>query len=533
MNKIAAYLNEHLLGEVSGAKSIRKAYSTDGSVLSIAPEIVAFPRLTSDIRKIARFTWQLAEKGHGVPVTIRGFGGDTTGGAIGKGIVIDTTRHLDSIIQVATKDKLVHVQAGISLDVLNTTLKWQGLSLAGSEQRGLRQISVGGAIAGDSFGIDGSIADSIEKLEVILANGDVIETGKLSKREVNKKLGLQTFEGEIYRKIEGLFEDNEALIATLADNPQRENTGYRRIAEVRSKDGSINLTPLFIGSQGTLGIISEAVLRTEFFSQDDIQVAITAPSLQDARDLADKLAPIQPSELTIYDGELLRRAVKQGSKFSILGSVEQLGAVVYVRFGDLSERAQNHKFKKLRKVLGKSPAGMVSSLEQDSDGFTPLTTIRQTLDLGSGDDTVALPVLDGASIPANRQEEFEGALRDLAHRHHVDLPLIQNALRGTYSIFPLLKLDTVSDKQKLFKLMSDYAVLVNHCGGAFITEGAEGRLKANAAWSVLSEEEMRLYTQIRHIFDPFATLNPGVKQKAELRTLVAALRTSYDSASVL
>src|SRR6218665_3520152 len=120
MNKIAAYLNEHLLGEVSGAKSLRKAFSTDASVLAIAPEIIAFPRVTNDIRKIARFTWQLAEKGHVVPITVRGFGGDTTGAAIGRGILIDTTKHLNSIVQIAVKDKLAHVQAGTSLDTIET-----------------------------------------------------------------------------------------------------------------------------------------------------------------------------------------------------------------------------------------------------------------------------------------------------------------------------------------------------------------------------------------------------------------------------
>ena len=115
MNKIASYLNQHLLGEVTSAKSILKRYSTDGGVLAVDPEIVAFPRITTDIRKIARFTWQLAEKGHIVGLTARGFGGDVTGAAIGKGIVIDMSKQYDAILEVAVKDKLVHAQAGAPL----------------------------------------------------------------------------------------------------------------------------------------------------------------------------------------------------------------------------------------------------------------------------------------------------------------------------------------------------------------------------------------------------------------------------------
>ena len=87
------------------------------------------------IRKIARFTWQLAEKGHTVGVTVRGFGGDTTGAAIGKGIVVDTSRQLNGIIEIAAKDKLIHLQPGASLSVVEEALKWQGLALPGASHR--------------------------------------------------------------------------------------------------------------------------------------------------------------------------------------------------------------------------------------------------------------------------------------------------------------------------------------------------------------------------------------------------------------
>ncbi len=533
MSKIAGYLNEHILGEVSSAKSLRKKYSTDGSILSIAPEIIAFPRVTNDIRKVARFTWQLAEKGHVVPMTVRGFGGDTTGAAIGKGVVLDTSVHLKDIIQVGVKDKLVHVQPGISLEEVNTVLKWQGLTLPGALSHVSKQVSVGGAISTDSVGANGSVADNIDRLEVVLANGDVIETGKVSRREISKKLGLQTFEGEIYRKLEGLLEDNEALIKQLAEDTTRDNTGYKRISEVRGKDGSFNLTPLFIGSQGTLGIISEVVLKTGFYSQDETHALIVADSIQTARDLSERLAELGPDELTIYDGTLLRRAAKQGAKFAAIGSVDQVGAVIYLRFNDFKDRIQNQKLKKLKKLLSKINMGMVDSTERDVYDFKAVTNVIQTTQYGATDEHISVPLIDGAYIPSNRREEFEIALGELAAKHHIELPVVMNVFAGTYDIYPILKLDSVGDKQKLFKLMADYAVVVDRCGGAFTSDGAEGRLKANAAWAVLDEAQVALYEQVRKIFDPFGTLNPGVKQKGDLRTLVAALRSTYDTASAV
>ena len=533
MNKIAVYLNEHLLGEVSSAKSLRKKFSTDASVLTLTPEIIAFPKVTNDIRKVTRFTWQLAEKGHTVGITARGLGGDTTGASIGKGIIINTSTYLRNVLQVAQKDRLVQVQPGVAISTLQETLRWQGLKVPGLPLASSREETVGGIIANATMGVDTGLDASVERLEVVLANGDLIETGKVSRRDVSKKLGLQTFEGEIYRKLEGLFEDNEELIQQIAQDTTRDTTGYKAIASVRAKDGSFDLTPLFMGSQGTLGIISEIVLRCEFYSQTSTQAVVVADSLQTARDLSDRLVELQPSELTIYDGSLFRRAENQGVKFNLFGSADQVGALVYVRFGDFNDRHQLNKLKKMRKLITKVGMTMVDSSERSTDDFAAVIGVAETIRLTGTDDAIAIPLIDGAFIPPNRREEFEIAVGELAAKHHLELPQSLNLLTGTYDTFPILKLDSVSDKQKLFRLLTDYADTVDHCDGAFTSDGAEGRLKANAALSTLSEPQAALYEQVRAIFDPFGTMNPGVKQKNDLRTLVAALRTSYDTASFL
>lgn len=533
MNKIAVYLNEHLLGEVNSSKALRRRFSTDASVLTITPEIVAFPRVTNDVRKIARFSWQLAEKGHILPITVRGFGGDTTGAAIGKGVLINTSAYLNEIIQLAPKDRLVHVQPGASLESVDAALKWQGLALVGSKRRENRSATIGGIIANDSLGVNGSLAASLEKLEVVLANGDLIETGKLSKRDLSKKLGLQTFEGEIYRKLEGLLEDNESVVKQIREDTTPDNTGYKGISSVKAKDGSFDLTSLFIGSQGTLGIISEIVVKADYFSNDNTHVAIVVDSIQNGRDLSDRVSELQPDELMVYDGELFRRAHKQGVQFAALGDLSQIGAVVYVRFNDINDRAQANKLKKLRKLLKKVSLGAVDSTERAEEEFDVITGITRSLHLGATDETISIPLLDGSYIPADRREEFEKSFLELSEKHHQEMPLALNAINGTYEVFPILKLDSVGDKQKLFKLIADYAALVDSCRGAFASDGAEGRLKANAAWATLDPAHVELYEKLRAIFDPFKTLNPGVKQKNDVRTLVANLRTSYDPSDLI
>lgn len=528
MNKIAVYLNEHLLGEVSSSKAMRRRYSRDNSVLSITPEIVVFPRVTNDIRKAARFAWQLAEKGHPMGLTARGMGGDETGAAIGKGMIISLSTHLDNIINLIQKDRLVHVQPGMTIDALSIALKWQGLMIPNVPEYS-RSSTIGGVIANNTLGASGQVAGAVEKLEVVLANGDLIETSRISKRDLSKKLGLQTFEGEVYRKLEGLIEDNEEMIAQLAKDTTLDNAGYRGLAMVKDKDGSFDLTPLFVGSQGTLGIISEIVFKAEFYSQDQTSAIAVADSSELAGDIVDRLLELQPAVLETYDGELFRRANAEGAQFSLLGSTESLGTVIYIRFNDFSDRARAGKLKKMQKLLSKLGVGMIDSTNRQKEEFDAITGVAESLRLIATDDDVALPLIDGSYVPSERREEFRVALDELAAKHHLKLPVRTNVLNGTVYTYPTLKLDVVSDKQKLFRLLTDYAELIDKCNGAFVSDGAEGRLKANAAWSVLDEKEAAIYEQLRAIFDPFGTMNPGVKQKNDVRSLVLSLRSSYDA----
>lgn len=532
MNKIATYLNEHILGEATVVKEVRQHLSDDGGILAITPDVVVFPRVTNDIRKVARFAWQLAEKGHTLALTIRGNGNDPTGASVGSGVIIATTPYLNTVLTVLPKEKLVHVQPGVEAGTLQQLLRWHGLQLS-SLPKNARRSTVGGILANNSAGQTGFLADTIQKMEVVLANGDVIETGRISRRELSsKKLALQTLEGEIYRKLEGLLEDNEALIAQLQSAGIDKNIGYHAITKVKQKDGSIDLTPLIVGSQGTLGVITEVVLAADFYNQNYDQAILTVESSEKARDIADQLKKLEPSTLEIYSGELFQRASANGVRFSLLGDTEGVGAVIYIRFGDFSDHARKGKLKKAHKLLKKLNVSLIDSADREPAEFDQITSVGTIIET-IGEKAASLPVLHGARVNQDRREAFYEALATLEQRHHLTLPVEENVLTGVIHAYPALHLNSVSDKQKLFKILHDYAQAVEAAGGSVIGDGGEGRLKANAAWATLDEGVAELYQQIRAIFDPFGILNPGVKQKVELRHVVGALRTHYDPTSLL
>ena len=533
MNKIAQYLNEHILGEATSSEPVRQQFSRDGSILSITPEMVVSPRVTNDIRKVARFTWQLAEKGHILPITVRGGGTDQTGASIGKGIVINTLAHLNNIIYISTKnkDQFAHVQPGVNFGTLNDVLNSHGMTIP-TFPSSFRYSTIGGAVAnnagGQYSGRYGSTGDYVTRLEVILANGDLIETKRINRRELDKKKGLQTFEGEIYRKIDGLIEDNEKIINNQIDAKQRDNTGYSGIAKVKERDGSFDLTPLFIGSQGTLGILSEIVLKTDFYNSSESVIVATFDNPETARDAADILSSLEPASLDVIDGEIFNIARSTYGKkyaFSDAKSDNGVGAVLFISFDDFNDGARRRKVKNLQKKLKK--LNTVSSIfTNDNLSTDELYAIREVSSIILQPETKGeslSSIIDGVSIPAARREEFILALDDLSQKNHVSLPLQIQWLDGVIHARPLLQLHQISDKQKAFKLISDYMELVIKCGGCTSAQSGEGRQKTVATYAQLDKEILSLYEQTRLVFDPYGTLNPGVKQSTELKSLIADL----------
>jgi len=536
MSKVAAYLQEHILGEVSTNASVLKAMSTDASVLEITPELVIYPRVTNDIRKVARFAWQLAEKGHIMGLTARGSGTDQTGAAIGGGATIVMPAHMNGICEFDAKQKLVRVQAGLNAGALNDALALHGMAIPAlpvSQQYS----TVGGAVANNASGylsgLYGDMRNWVHQVEVVLANGDVLQTQRISKRELSKKKGMQTFEGEIYRNLDNLIEDSKQMMTDkLADNV-RDNVGYAAITQVKQKDGSFDLTPLLVGSQGTLGIVSEMILKTEFVSTSQSVVAASFTTKELARDVLDQLRSLYPVFLEYFDGALFDNATARGKKYDICKSDDGLvGAVILVGFDDFNEHARLRKAKKAAKLLEAVASKVLRANGTEAVDLLALRDVTTYAITPTGKHMSAPSLIDGAYVPFRRSEDFAKAVEALAAKYHVELPLHGRMLDNIYYTRPVLELQKVGDKQKIFKLLDEYTKVVDAHGGHIIGEAGEGRVKARFAHAQLDDEVAALFTSVKSIFDPSGILNPGVKQVVELRQLVSELRSDYDTTSL-
>ena len=528
MSKITTYLNEHLAGEIISSGPELAAVSVDGSVLSKRPEMLVSTANTSDVRKVARFCWQLAEKGHVLPITARGNGTDMTGAAIGSGIILSHAKYMNRIVGIDPGQRLIHVQAGAPYQGVKMALSThKGLTLPNESFDGTTG-TIGGAIASGVIGHMnsryGSIGGSVTQLEVVLASGEVLQTVRLSKRELNAKKGLQTMEGEIYRRIDNLITDNQEMILSLAAKKVRDSSGYSNITRVKNKDGSIDLTPLFVGSQGSLGIITEAIVKAQFARQELTAVLVSYSDISDALSAVDAAAAMKATSIELIDGRLLKRAALQGKKRDFAPEESFTGGLVVAIYDDFGEKARNKSAKKLYQQLQKtsSPA----SLTVQNFSLADLAGIKSILSLACKpvETSIVTPSLfRGIWLPHDQIDVFLADLKQIEKSHNIQLPVYADIKSGLIDVLPIMNVTKISDRQKIIKLLSEFADMLPKYGGSLSGQGGDGRIKAAVVTKNIRGELLELYKQIKEIFDPHNILNPGVKQQVPAKDLVAQL----------
>ncbi|MDB5169087.1 MAG: hypothetical protein JWO41_443 [Candidatus Saccharibacteria bacterium] len=533
MSKVAQYLQEHLVGEVMTSVDARRYFATDSSIFSLPPALVVYPRSENDVRKTARFTWQLAERGRVIPMTSRGSGTDQTGAALGTGIVIVFPAHMHRILELDTKANTVTVEPGINYGKLQQTLHTHHRFLP-PFPASMEYSTVGGAVANNASGEKsvkyGDTRNFVTSLRVVLANGEVIETSRLSKRDLNKKLGLASFEGEIYRQLDTLLEENKPLVSKTLRNVTRNNAGYHLIDVLRG-DGSFDLTPLFLGSQGTLGIITEISLDTEAYNPSTTLLLASFDSLEQtqAAVLALRALPDVPSAIELVDGHLLD--LVQARNPNLLREVMPQPfptAVLLVEFDNANERSLKRAVRRANKIFEQYASSLHTETDPErQNNFWKIRQASSTLLANNEGHDRAVPLIDDATIPPDQIKNYMQAVYALLEKNNLPIAVWGHAGDGTFRVQPALNLSLVGDRQTAFRLMDEYYKLVISLGGTVSGERNDGRLRAPYAELQYGPEVTALFRKVKQIFDPYGTLNPGVKVGVSLDDIRALVRPDY------
>ena len=298
-----------IAGEVVNDTATLDHYSTDASIFRLKPRLVVFPTNTSDIENLVQYVSHHPSHPP-LSLTPRSGGTDMTGGPLTSSIVVDVNRHLRGIEQLTTRS--VTVKVGTPFSELEQALTQRGL-LYPAYPASKAQATVGGMVANNSGGEKtlrfGKTERYVQSVSAVLADGREHTFQRLTAGHAAQKSHEPGFEGQLYQTLVPLLRDHATAIAKARPGVTKNSTGYALWNAYDPKTGAVNLGQLLIGSQGTLGIITEVTLGVV---AAEPATALLVVYLSDTRDLgrvSELLARHEPTSVELYDDKSLKVAL--------------------------------------------------------------------------------------------------------------------------------------------------------------------------------------------------------------------------------
>jgi FAD/FMN-containing dehydrogenase len=368
----------------------------------------------------------------------------------------------------------------------------------------------------------------VRQLRVVLANGEVIETGKLSKRELNHKLGLTTFEGDIYRALDTLLEENATLITEEKKQFRALHNamGYN-IFDIK-KGHSFDLTHLIVGSLGTLGIITEATLKLVPHSPIASLVMISLDNLNDLQEILPKIVALKPCTCDMLNQAAVKQilSINPNQLTNVLSDTNS-AIHLFVEFDDPKPAAQKKSVKQLQKIIEKIDGTcQVATMPEDQERIWKIRHSVATILTQPQGQSRSVPVAEDVCVPINKLVEFLNQATKIYSSCELTAAAWGHAGDGIVRMQPVLDLSRLGDRQKLFKLSNEIYAAAIQLGGSITASAGDGRVRAPYLRNVYGDELYNIMMRVKQIFDPLGILNPGVKT-ASLDDVKSLMRNDY------
>jgi FAD/FMN-containing dehydrogenase/Fe-S oxidoreductase len=496
----------------------RTLYSTDASAYKEMPLAVARPKNKTDLKKLIQF----ANEQH-VTLIPRAAGTSLAGQVVGKGVVVDISKYMTSILEMNTDEKWIRLEPGVVLDELNSFLQPEGLFFS-PETSTANRCMIGGMVGNNSCGLHsliyGSTREHTLSLKCLLSDGSEAEFEALNKEEFEAKLKLQNLEGDIYRNIYHILSDksNQENIRNEYPDPEvpRRNTGYAidLLLETEIFSGSdekFNFAKLIAGSEGTLAFMTEIKLNLVPLPPPVKAVipvhcpSVTASILANLIALKYKPGAIELMDKTILD--LTKGNLTQSkNRFFIEGDP---GAILIVEFAgnnkeELLEIAHKMEMEMREKELGFHFPVIVG------DDITKVWSLRKA---GLGvlsnmpGDAKPVSVIEDTSVKPELLPEYIAEVEKLIERHGLKTVYHAHIATGEIHVRPILNLKDPKDVELFHTVAKESAILVKKFRGSLSGEHGDGRLRGEFIPLVVGKKNYQLLKSIKKAWDPGNVFN--------------------------
>lgn len=527
-------LNNLIKGNIIDNKKTLENYSRDASLFKVTPKIIVHPNDVEDIKTLVKFANENPDEG--LSLTVRSGGTDMTGGPLTESIILDMTTHFNHTN--AVNEDTATVEPGVYYrDFERETFKKNLLLPSYPASREI--CTLGGMIANNSGGEKtlayGKTANYVRALNVVLSDGNEYVIQPLEKSALMTLMRKHTFEGKLYRYIFQLLEKNKSIIDAAKPNVSKNSAGY---ALWDIWDGkTFDLTKLFVGSQGTLGIITKANIGLIKPHAHRTLLVIFVRTFTKLGDIVNVVLKEKPESFESFDDKSLKLAlryiwelialIKPKNIFSLAlqflpelwmfltGGVPKL--ILLAEFtGDNNQETKNKAEAANMAIKKFNLQTRVTTSEEEARKY--LVIRRESFNLARHHlkQERTAPCIDDIIVQPEKLPEFLPAVQKILDEYKLNYTIQGHVGDGNFHIIPLMKFNDEKTPKIIPELMDRIYNLTFQFKGSMTAEHNDGLVRSPYLKAMYGEKIYALFEEVKKICDPKNIFNPGKKTGASI-----------------
>ena len=529
-------------GEVSVDEKTLDEFSRDASIFELKPQVAVFPKDTEDLKSLVKFVSENKKDKPGLSITARSAGTDMSGGPLNDSIIADFTKHFTKIKEVNSEGYGVTQPGVYYRDFEKETLKKDLIFPSYPASREL--CTVGGIVSNNSGGEKnpayGKTENYIMRLKVIFSDGNEYTVEPLSKSGLDKKMSQGDFEGDLYKKMFKLVSENTDFLKEAKPKVSKNSAGYYLW---NIWDGeTFDLTKLIVGSQGTLGLVTEIKFRLVPVKKHSKLLVLFLRDMDSLADIVNTVLPHNPESVESYDDNTLKLALRfmpdivkemnpksmfkffmsfmPEAKMILTGGIPKL--VVLVEFASDNEEEINKKMEALNNDLKKFKKikTNISKTEEESEKYWTIRRKSFALLRKHVHGKHTAPFIDDVIVNPEHLPEFLPKLNAILEDYDFIHTVAGHVGDGNFHVIPLMDLSKKKNYEVIPEIIERVFDLVLEYKGSITAEHNDGIIRTPYLEKMFGKDMIKLFEETKNIFDPQNIFNPHKKVGTGLKYMV-------------
>lgn len=540
-------------GEIETDVATREKYSHDASMFEIMPKVVVAPKDSADIQLLVKLAAKYKKAIPDLSLTARSAGTDMAGGAINDSVIIDFNRHLTALQAVSPTE--AHAQPGMFYRDFEKATLAEG-ALMPSYPASREMATIGGMIGNNSGGEKsleyGKTENFVNELKVVFADGKEYVVKPLTEKELKAKIAQKDFEGEIYRRVFELCDQHYDEIKAAKPQVSKNSMGYA-LWEVWDRETKVfDLTKLIVGSEGTLGMVSDIKFRLVPARTHSGLLVLFLKNINDLGELIPAVLKHKPATFESFDDATLLLSIRFMPSFlkmlgwkrfikllinlipdglQLLRGIPKL--VLMVEFNANSEEEVREKVKALHRDLARYRARYeINGFEETptagkSEKFWVMRRNSFQILRSKVKDKHTAPFIDDFCVPPKYLAEFLPELQKIIKKYKLFATIAGHMGDGNFHVIPLMKFEDPKERAKIQPAQKEVNELVLKYHGSLSGEHNDGLVRGPWLEQQFGKEITDHMRSVKYIFDPANIFNPHKKTDANWEYSMANLREHF------